>query len=150
MWSSVVNKYQLGFVFQAASVTTPFTAASPHGTCEFAMNSATSGFTSAAKAATNFWRSRSRRPSCGGRIGGAGAPGGAFLIREPTDSPLSKANAATYKEHEQRTLSPGARAKIGAAQRARWAKTRKIGKKGRRVAKLSQFEGIRVEKEIPA
>src|SRR5579862_7010211 len=32
MWSSVVTRYQLGFVFHAASVTTPFKAATPQGT----------------------------------------------------------------------------------------------------------------------
>jgi alpha/beta hydrolase family protein len=45
--------------------------------------------------AANLDRSRERNPSCGGRIGGAGAPGGGFLISISTDSPLSGANAAT-------------------------------------------------------
>ena len=35
-----------------------------------------------------------RKPSCGGRIGGTGAPGGGFLISADTDSPLSGAKAA--------------------------------------------------------
>src|SRR6267142_2389788 len=69
-------------------------AATPHGTCESAMNAAVSGLTSAAKDARNFARSRNRKPSCGGRIGGTGAPGGGFLISADTDSPLSGANAA--------------------------------------------------------
>ena len=34
-------------------------------------------------------------PSTGARIGGTGAPGGGSAISEPTDSPLSGANAAT-------------------------------------------------------
>src|SRR5579864_407987 len=93
MWSSVVSRYQLGFAFQAAAVAPPLAAASAHGTWELAMKSAISGFTSAAKDAANFWRSRNRKPSCGGRIGGAGAPAGAFLRRERTESPVSAANA---------------------------------------------------------
>ena len=34
-----------------------------------------------------------RNPSCGGNIGGTGAPGGGSLISDDTDSPLSKAKA---------------------------------------------------------
>src|SRR6185295_596876 len=60
------------------------------------MNAAASGFTSAANDAANFALSRKRNPSCGGRIGGTGAPGGGSLISVDTDSPLSGANAATY------------------------------------------------------
>src|SRR6267154_6000867 len=60
------------------------------------MKAAKPGFTSAANEAANLDRSRERNPSCGGRIGGAGAPGGGFLISVSTDSPLSGANAATY------------------------------------------------------
>src|SRR6266446_1973070 len=60
------------------------------------MKAAKPGFTSAANEAANLDRSRERNPSCGGRIGGPGAPGGGFLIRVSTDSPLSGANAATY------------------------------------------------------
>src|SRR6476646_1764137 len=74
--SSVVTRYQLGFVFQAGSVTAPLSASRPHGTCESAMNAAASALTSAANDARNCVRSRSRKPSRGGRIGGTGAPGG--------------------------------------------------------------------------
>src|SRR6516165_2963294 len=87
--SSVATKYQLGFDFQAGSVTAPFRASRPQGTWESAMNVASSGLTSAANDAANFARSRNRNPSFGGRMGGTGAPGGGSLIREPTDSPLS-------------------------------------------------------------
>ncbi len=59
------------------------------------MKRALSGLTSAANEAANFAWSRNRKPSCGGRIGGTGAPGGGFLISDETDSPLSGANAAT-------------------------------------------------------
>src|SRR5262245_46215729 len=92
--SSVATRYQLGFDLHAGSVTAPFSASRPHGTCESAMNDATSSLTSAANDARNFDRSRKRNPSCGGRIGGTGAPGGGFLISAETDSPLSGANAA--------------------------------------------------------
>jgi hypothetical protein len=47
----------------------------PQGTCESAMNAASSALTSAANESWNFSRSRKRKPSCGGRIGGTGAPG---------------------------------------------------------------------------
>src|ERR1700722_16207397 len=93
--SSVVNRYQLGLAFHAASLMVPPTAFTPHGTCESAMNSAFSGLTSPAKDAGNFALSSSRKPSTGGRIGGTGAPGGGSLISEATDSPLSSAKAAT-------------------------------------------------------
>ena len=46
--------------------------------------------------AANFALSRNRKPSCGGRIGGTGAPGAGSLIKEATDSPLSGAKAAMY------------------------------------------------------
>src|SRR5258705_2844356 len=91
---SVVTRYQLGFDFHAGSLTAPLSASSPHGTCESAMNAAASALTSAANEARNCVRSRYRYPSCGGRIGGTGAPGGGFLIRADTDSPLSGAKAA--------------------------------------------------------
>src|SRR5260221_10005974 len=94
--SSVETRYQLGFDLHAGSLTAPSSAATPHGTCESDMNAAVSGLTSAANDARNFARSRNRKPSCGGRIGGTGAPGGGFLIRADTDSPLSGANAAMY------------------------------------------------------
>ena len=60
------------------------------------MNAAASASTSAAKDAGNFALSRNRKPSCGGRIGGTGAPGGGSLISDETDSSLSGANAAMY------------------------------------------------------
>src|SRR5437762_4486350 len=92
--SSVETRYQLGFVFHAGSATAPLRASRPHGTCESATNDAAAGLTSAAKDARNFARSRNRYPSCGGRIGGTGAPGGGSLIRDDTDSPWSGAKAA--------------------------------------------------------
>src|SRR2546422_10192614 len=92
--SSVETRYQLGFVFHAGSATAPFRASTPHGTCESAMNDAASGLTSAAKDARNCARSRKRYPSCGGMIGGTGAPGGGVLVKDDTDSPLSGAKSA--------------------------------------------------------
>lgn len=65
------------------------------GTWETPMNSASPGSTSAAKESANFPGSRKRKPSCGGMIGGTGAPGTGSLIRVPTDSPLSRVNAVT-------------------------------------------------------
>src|SRR6201987_5800745 len=91
--SSVVTRYQLGFVRHAGWLIAPLSGSTPHGTWESAMNEATSGLTSAAKAAGNLALSRNRYPSWGGKIGGAGAPCGAFLISDPADSPLSGANA---------------------------------------------------------
>src|SRR5438309_8726814 len=91
--SSVVTMYQLGLVRQAGSVIDPPRASTPHGTCESAMKAACSAGTSPANEAANFWRSKSRKPSFGGRIGGTGAPGGGLAIRVLTDSPLSGANA---------------------------------------------------------
>src|SRR6266446_2976523 len=73
--SSVTTRYQLGLVFHAGSVIAPVSAATPHGTCESAMKAAFPASTSPAKAAGNFALSRNRKPSCGGRIGGTGAPG---------------------------------------------------------------------------
>src|SRR6266576_938106 len=92
--SSVATRYQLGLVRQDASVTSPFSASRPHGTCDWAMKSASGGSTSAANDAANFALSRNKNPSWGGRIGGTGAPGGGFWINLATDSPLSAANAA--------------------------------------------------------
>src|SRR5687768_11167196 len=92
--SSVATRYQLGLVFHAASVTLPFRASSPHGTCDSAMNAAVFASTSAAKAAANLALSRYKKPSRGGRIGGIAAPGAGFLISVATDSPLSGAKAA--------------------------------------------------------
>src|SRR6185369_1977983 len=67
--SSVVTRYQLGFVFHAGSVIAPPRASTPHGTCESAMNAASSALTSAANEAANFALSRKRKPSWGGRMG---------------------------------------------------------------------------------
>src|SRR5712672_2859282 len=94
--SSVDTRYQLGLVFQAGSVIVPDRASTPQGTCELAMNAAVSASTSPAKEKWNFALSRNKKPSCGGRIGGTGAPGGGSLISDDTDSPLSGAKAATY------------------------------------------------------
>jgi len=57
------------------------------------MKAASFAGTSAAKAAANLSRSRSRNPLTGGRIGGTGAPGGGSAISELTDSSVSGANA---------------------------------------------------------
>src|SRR6202158_5539123 len=92
--SSVVSKYQLGFVFHAGWLTAPLMAPRPHGTWESAMNAAFSGSTSAAKEAGNFALSRDKKPSCRGRIRGTGAAGRGSLISDPTDSPLSGAQGA--------------------------------------------------------
>src|SRR5579872_2403406 len=93
--SSVVIRYQLGFVRHAGWVIAPPRAWTPHGTWESAINEATSELTSAAKKAGNLTLSRNRYPSWGGKIGGVGAPCGAFFISDPPDSPLSGANAVT-------------------------------------------------------
>src|SRR6266496_4894101 len=98
--SSVAIKYQLGLFFHAGTLIAPLRASTPQGTCESAMNSALSLATSAAKEAENFALSRNRKPSCGGNIGGTGAPGGGSLISDPTDSPLSGAKAAMYTRAE--------------------------------------------------
>src|ERR1700730_426740 len=95
-WASVAIRYQLGLALHAGSLIVPLRAATPHGTCESAMNAAVSASTSAAKEAGNLALSRNKKPSCGGSIGGTGAPGGAFLISVATDSPLSGANAVMY------------------------------------------------------
>src|SRR3989442_12904352 len=91
--SSVAIKYQLGLVFHAGSLIVPLSASMPHGTWESAMNAAVSASTSPANEAGNFAFSRNRKPSCGGSIGGPGAPGTGSLISEDTDSPLSGAKA---------------------------------------------------------
>src|SRR5262245_44798363 len=96
MRSLVATRYQLGFRRHAGSVIAPLSALMPQGTCESAMNAAASALTSAANDAANFDLSRNRNPSCGGRIGGTGAPGTGSLMSVDTDSPLSGANAATY------------------------------------------------------
>jgi hypothetical protein len=94
MWSSAATRYQIGFDFHAGSDTAPPGASIPQGTCELAMNAVVSASTSAAKDAANFDLSSIRKPSCGGRMGGTGAPGAGSLISELTDSPLSGAKAA--------------------------------------------------------
>src|SRR5208282_1910417 len=94
--SSVTTKYQLGLAFQAGSLIVPLMAPTPHGTCESAMNAAFSASTSAAKEAGNLALSRNRKPSCGGMMGGTGAPGGGSLMSVATDSPLSGAKAVMY------------------------------------------------------
>src|SRR5712671_5495205 len=98
--SSVTIRYQLGLVFHAGSLTLPLRASTPHGTWESAMNAAFSASTSAANEAGNFALSRNRKPSCGGSIGGTGAPGGGSLMSDDTDSPSSKAKAAMYTRAE--------------------------------------------------
>src|SRR5579871_1233940 len=91
--SAVATRYQLGLTFQAGAVTLPSNASTPPGHCETAMKEACSGRTSAQNASANFVLSRNSNPSTGGRIGGAGAPGGGLAIRLKTDSPASGANA---------------------------------------------------------
>src|SRR6476620_2789068 len=71
--SSVDTRYQLGFALHAGSLTAPFSASRPHGTCESAMKAAASGATSAANEAANLFLSSNRNPSVGGSIGGTGA-----------------------------------------------------------------------------
>src|SRR4051794_33256580 len=94
MWASGASTYQLGVVRQAGSVIVPFSASTPQGTCESAMNAASSAGTSAANELANLSRSRNRKPSMGGRIGGTGVPGGGSAISVLTDSPASGAKAA--------------------------------------------------------
>ena len=81
--SSVATRYQLGLLRQVGSVISPPSASTPHGTCESAMNAACSALTSPANEAWNFSRSRNRKPSTGGRIGGCGPSGGKPYIRDP-------------------------------------------------------------------
>src|ERR1700674_1806042 len=60
--SLVVSRYQLGFAFHAASLMVPPSAFTPKGTCESAMNAASSGLTSPANDAGNFaWYRRAKR-----------------------------------------------------------------------------------------
>ncbi len=96
MRSSVATRYQLGLCRQAGSVTVPPSASTPQGTCASAMNAASWSGRSAANEAANLSRSRKRKPSTGGRMGGTGAPGGGSAMRVLTDSPLSGAKAAMY------------------------------------------------------
>src|SRR5260370_39887935 len=99
--SSAVIKCQLGVVFHGGSLIAPLSAATPHGTCESAMNAAFSALTSPANEAGNFALSSRKYPSCGGVIGGTGAPGTGALIRGVTCSPLSGAKAG--KDHNPAT-----------------------------------------------
>lgn len=94
MRSSVVTRYQAGLVRQAGVETAPPAASRPQGVCESVMNSAWAGGRSPAKESANLSRSRSSKPSTGGRTGGTEAPGSGSAIRVLTDSPLSGANAA--------------------------------------------------------
>src|SRR4029077_19637601 len=87
--SSVATRYQVGLARQAGAVIAPLRALTPHGTWESAMKSASGGTTSAAKDAANLALSRNRKPFCGGRIGGTGAPGTGLAMSVFTDSPLS-------------------------------------------------------------
>jgi hypothetical protein len=82
-------------VRQAASVMGAVVAPTPHGTWAAAMNSARSAGRSPANEAWNCFWSRKRKPLLGGRIGGYGPSAGNPAMREPTDSPVSGANAAT-------------------------------------------------------
>ena len=68
--SSVVTMYQLGLVRQPGSVTGPPRASTSQGACYSAMNPARSVGTSAASDAWNLFRSKNRKPSLGGKIGG--------------------------------------------------------------------------------
>src|SRR3981189_2025278 len=72
--SSVVSRYQLGFVLHAGSPIAPRTPPIPHGTWESAIHGAFSGSTQAGKEAGSFALSRNKKPSRGGSIGGTGAP----------------------------------------------------------------------------
>src|SRR2546423_828268 len=81
-------------------LTSPLMAPMPHGTWESAMNAAFSGSTSAAKEAENFALSRNQKPSCGGSIGGTGAPGGGGFINESPQSPLFGAKGGMYTRAE--------------------------------------------------
>src|SRR4029079_2157737 len=80
--SLVATRYQLGFDRHAGCVMAPLNASRPQGTCASGLNSAELSWTSAANEAWNFERSRNRKPSCGGRIGGTGAPGSGSLIND--------------------------------------------------------------------
>jgi|SRR5208283_345953 len=93
--SSVATKYRLGLTLHAGALIVPLTAPRPHSTWESAMNAAFPASTSPAKEVANFVLSRNRYPSCGGRIGGTGAPGGGSWMSVATDSPLSGAKAVT-------------------------------------------------------
>src|SRR5260370_5793382 len=83
--SSVVTRYQLGLARQAGSVIVPPSASTPQGTCESAMNAARSAGRSPANAAGNLSRSKNKKPSLGGRIGGPGTSVGNPARRVLTD-----------------------------------------------------------------
>src|SRR5260370_37497897 len=104
--SSVDTRYQLGFWRQAGSVTAPASALTPHGTCESAMNWASSSGRSPAKEAANLSLSRNRKPSWGGRVGGTGAPGGGSAILGLTDSPLSVGKGGVWARAEPAGWGP--------------------------------------------
>src|SRR4029453_8493922 len=91
--SPVVTRYQLGLVRQAASVTDPPRASTPHGTCESARNAASSAGRSPAKESWNLSRSRNKTPLTGGRIAGCGPSVGKPARSVLTDSSLSGTNA---------------------------------------------------------
>jgi hypothetical protein len=59
------------------------------------MNAACPAGRSPAKEAANLSRSRNKKPSTGGRIGGCGPSAGKPAMRALTDSPLSGAKAVT-------------------------------------------------------
>src|ERR1700752_2176671 len=94
--SSAATRNQLGLFFQAAVLTLPLSALTPHGTCDAAMKRACRSPTSAANEAANLAWSSNKKPSCGGRIGGTGAPGAGLEISDWTDSPASGAKAVMY------------------------------------------------------
>src|SRR5438876_11430970 len=97
--SSVVTRYQLGLVLHAGSLIAPLMAPMPHGTWD----SHKRGFFwvhVGCERSGNFALSRNKKPSCGGSIGGTGAPGAGSLMSDPTDSPLSGAKAAMYTRAE--------------------------------------------------
>src|SRR6476619_5384771 len=103
--SSVVTRYQLGLVFQAGSLMVPLSASSPHGTWESAMKAASSASTSPAKDSGNLALSRKRYPSCGGRIGGTGAPGGGSLIKS-VNSDSGLLNSGELRSVRRRFTGP--------------------------------------------
>src|SRR2546422_9335332 len=90
--SSVAIRYQLGLALHAGSLILALRAATPHGTWESAMNAAFSVSTSAPKEAGDFPVSRDKNASCGGSIGGVGAPGGRRLIKRGPDAPPPRAD----------------------------------------------------------
>ncbi|KUJ35903.1 hypothetical protein ADL25_35075 [Streptomyces sp. NRRL F-5122] len=98
--SSVATRYQVGLVRQAGWDAAPLRTSTPRGTWESAMKAAWPTGMSAANEAANWSRSKNRKPSLGGRIGGTGAPRGGSAMRLFTDSPLPGAKAATWTRRE--------------------------------------------------